>query len=167
MEKTVRLRRKDETHMPTSRPDGEYSTREMERRLYAAADLTLFLEENADGMRTPQICYRLAELCREHGLRPVEVIRRADLDRTYGHQLFNGTRKPSRDKLIQLAFGLGLCVEETQELLKTAQKSALYPKIMRDAAIMRCLYEGKSIDDIQAILIGLGLTPIGGGDRND
>ena len=84
-----------------------------------------------------KLCYRLAELCRTHGLRPVEVIRRAGLDRTYGHQLFNGTRKPSRDKLMQLAFGLGLTVEETQSLLKEARKSLLYSKILRDAAIMR------------------------------
>jgi len=153
--------------MAASRSDGDHSTREIERRLYAASDFSLFLEENAEGMRTPQVCYLLAELCRKRGLKPVEVIRRAGLDRTYGHQLFNGTRKPSRDKLIQLAFGLGLSVEETQALMKTAQKSTLYPKIMRDAVIMRCLHDGKPIDDAQAILIELGLTPIGGGDRNE
>ncbi|HPF86582.1 MAG TPA: helix-turn-helix transcriptional regulator [Candidatus Limiplasma sp.] len=152
--------------MAASRTDGDPSTREIQRRLFAASNFDLFLEENADGMHTPKLCYHLTELCRSHALKPVEVIRRADLDRTYGHQLFNGTRKPSRDKLIQLAFGLGLTVEETQELLKTAQKSALYPKLLRDAAIMRCLYEGKTIDDAQTLLGRLGLTPIGGGDRD-
>ena len=152
--------------MAASRPTENLSTRELERRLFAAPDFALFLEENAGGMVTPQVCYRLAELCRERGLRPVEVIRRANLDRTYGHQLFNGTRKPSRDKLLQLAFGLALSVDETQELLKTAQKSALYPKILRDAAIMRCLHDGKEIGDAQELLSRLGLTLIGGEDRN-
>ena len=151
--------------MAVPRPDGEKSTREMERRLFAAPDFEGFLAENADGMLTPKLCYRLAELCRTHGLRPVEVIRRAGLDRTYGHQLFNGTRKPSRDKLIQLAFGLGLTVEETQSLLKEARKSLLYSKILRDAAIMRCLFEGKPIDDAQALLGKLGLTLLGEGDQ--
>jgi transcriptional regulator with XRE-family HTH domain len=153
--------------MAASRSDRNPSTREIEGKLFAAPSFELFLEENGGGMLTPKVCYRLAELCRTRGLKPVEVIRRAGLDRTYGYQLFNGTRKPSRDKLLQLAFGFGLTVEETQELLRTAQKSALYPKIMRDAAIMRCLYEGKRIEDAQALLSRLGLTSIGGGDRDE
>ena len=153
-------------NMAASRANGDPSTCEIERRLYAAADFDVFLQENAGGMLTPKVCYQLAELCRTHGMKPVEVIRRADLDRTYGHQLFNGTRRPSRDKLLQLAFGLGLSVEETQELLKTAQKSPLYPKILRDAAIMRCLHDGERIGGVQALLNELGLTLLGGGDRD-
>ena len=152
--------------MAVSRPDGNGSTREMENRLFAAPDFAEFLKENRDGMRTPRLCYHLSELCRARGLRPVEVVRRAGLERTYGHQLFSGIRKPSRDKLLQLAFGFGLSVEETQELLKVAQKSPLYPRIMRDAAVMRCLFEGRAIDDLQDLLAQLGLTPIGGEERN-
>jgi len=155
-----------ERNMAASRSGGGKSTRELENRLFSAPDFALFLEENAGGMRTPKVCYHLSELCRERGLKPVEVIRRAGLDRTYGHQLFSGTRRPSRDKLLQLAFGFSLTVEETQELLKIAQKSPLYPRIVRDAAVMRCLYEGCAIDELQALLSQLGLTLLGGEDRN-
>ena len=155
-----------ERNMASSRQDGMKSTRELQRSLFSASSFDLFLEENAGGLKTPKLCYHLSELCRARGMRPVEVIRRAGLERTYGHQLFSGIRKPSRDKLIQLAFGFGLTVEETQELLKTALKSPLYPKIMRDAAVMRCLYEGRGIDDLQELLQELGLTLIGGEDRN-
>lgn len=152
--------------MAGSRGDGSESTREIERRLFAAPDFGDFLEENGAGMLTPQICYHLSELCRTRGIKAVEVIRRADLERTYGHQLFNGTRRPSRDKLLQLAFGFGLSVEETQELLKVARKSLLYPKLLRDAAVMRCLYEHKSLGDVQELLSQLGLTLLGGEERN-
>ena len=155
-----------ERNMSSSRRDGMKSTRELQRRLFSAPSFDLFLQENAGGLQTPRLCYYLAELCRTRGMKPVEVIRRAGLDRTYGHQLFSGIRKPSRDKLIQLMFGLGLSVEEAQALLKVAQKSLLYPKIMRDAAIMRCLYEGCTIDDLQALLQQLNLTLIGGEERN-
>lgn len=150
--------------MAGSRGDGDESTREIERRLFAAQTFEGFLEENASGLVTPQICYHLSELCRARGLKAVEVIRRANLERTYGHQLFNGTRKPSRDKLLQLAFGFGLSVEETQELLKVARQSPLYPKILRDAAIMRCLYDHKDLDGAQALLSQLGLTLLSGED---
>ena len=43
-----------------------------------------------------------------------EVIYRAKLDTVYGYQIFNGTRKPSRDKLLQLAFGLPIVISITQ-----------------------------------------------------
>ncbi len=153
--------------MAGSRSDRKPSTREIEHKLFAAPSFEQFLQENGDGMLTPKICYYLAELCRARGLKQAEAIRRSGLDRTYGYQLFNGTRKPSRDKLLQLAFGFGLTVEETQDLLRTAQKSALYPKILRDAAVMQCLYKGKSLEDLQALLSVLGLTSIGGGDRDE
>ena len=153
--------------MADSREEEKNSTRDWERRLFAAESFDSFLRENADGMLTPKLCYDLAQLCKQRGLKPVEVIRRADLERSYGHQLFNGTRKPSRDKLLQIAFGLGLTVEETQTLLKTAQKCPLYPKIKRDAAIMRCLFECRKIGDAQALLCQQGLTPLGGGEHDD
>lgn len=143
------------------------STHEFERRLYETPDVKQFLEENRDGLITPRLCYYLAELCRQREVTPSEVVLRADMDKSYGYQLFNGTRKPSRDKLLQLAFGLGLSVEETQDLLKIAGKSLLYPKFMRDAAIMHCLHEGKQIDFMQQVLGELGLTRLGGTERHD
>jgi transcriptional regulator with XRE-family HTH domain len=108
----------------------------------------------------------LAELCREKAARG-QVIRRADLARTYGHQIFNGTRRPSRDKLIQICFGLGLDVEEAQALLKKAEKSPLYPKLLRDAAVMRCLHDGKTVQQPQELLDRLGLTLLGEGESHE
>lgn len=53
-----------------------------------------------------------------------EVIYRARLDTVYGYQIFNGTRKPSRDKLLQLAFGFPLTYKETLTLLRIAGVAA-------------------------------------------
>ena len=81
--------------------------------------------------------------------------------RTYGHQLFSGKRKPSRDKVIQFAFGFGLDVEETQQLLKIAQKPSLYPKLKRDAAIIYCLSRNIEIAEVQNVLTGFELPILG------
>ena len=89
------------------------------------------------------------------------MIRTSGIDRTYGHQLFSGLRQPSRDKVIQLAFGFSMSVDEAQELLKIAGKSPLYPKLRRDAAIMYCLNNGISFCDAQAVLQELSLPLIG------
>ena len=143
------------------------TTLTFQRRLLEAPDFDTFLENNAAQMVTPRLCYYLAGLCRDKGRTAGQVIRLADLARTYGHQIFNGTRRPSRDKLIQICFGLGLDVEEAQSLLKMAEKSPLYPKLLRDAAIMRCLHEGKTVLQVQELLDRLGLTLLDGGERHE
>ena len=114
-------------------------------------------------MGLPVLCEYICSLCQASGQVPEQAILRAGIERTYGHQLFNGTRKPSRDKVIQLAFGLGLGLDGAQELLKVARKSPLYPRIKRDAAIIYCLQHGCSFFETQAALQALGLTLLGEG----
>ena len=109
----------------------------------------------------------LARLCAEREVARERVIQRAHIERSYGHQLFNGTRRPSRDKVIQLAFGFGLDVEGAQELLKIARQAPLYPKIPRDIVLLRCLHEKRSVWEAQDALDSMGLTLLGREDKHD
>lgn len=136
------------------------------RRLFKAPNLEKFMENNSDKMVIPQFCAYILELCQAAGQVPEQIIKQAAIDRTYGHQLFNGTRKPSRDKVIQLAFGFGLDVDGAQKLLKLAHKNALYPKIKRDAAILHCLNNHKDIIETQSVLQALGQTLLGGEEKH-
>ncbi len=104
----------------------------------------------------------ITEKCAQINIPPERVILRAGLDRVYGHQIFQGIRRPSRDKVIQLAFGFELDPGETQELLRRARYSELYPKIKRDAAILFCLQRKMSFIDTQNLLDELQLQIIGG-----
>lgn len=148
--------------MPHLRIKRPHVTSTLLRRLFKAPDLDTYVNDNADLLVPPKLCKYLAELCKACGELPGQIIQRADIDRTFGHQIFNGTRNPSRDKLIQLAFGFGLDAEGTQELLKIAQKNLLYPLIIRDAVILRCLNDQKSITQTQIILEQMGCTILGG-----
>jgi len=95
-------------------------------------------------------------MVREH------VIIRSGIERSFGHQLFRGIRKPSRDNVLRLAFGFGLNVDETQTLLQLARRSPLYPKIKRDAAVLYSLSRKETIMEIQSSLCDLGLVMLGG-----
>lgn len=143
-----------------------FRTSTLLRRLFKAPALEKFIESNTAEMALPQFHTYISELCRAAGQVPEQVIRKAAIDRTYGHQLFNGTRKPSRDKVIQLAFGFGLDVDGTQELLKLAQKNALYPRIKRDAAILYCLNKRLDIQETQSVLQALEQTLLGGEEKH-
>ena len=101
-------------------------------------------------------------LSEERGLKRESVISRAGLERSFGHRLFNGTRNPSRDTSLQLAFGLGLDCDGTQQLLTVAGAGALHPQVKRDAVIAYCLHGGRSFMDAQGLLYENGLPLLGG-----
>ncbi len=113
-----------------------FNTSALLRKLAKTADFHTFLKNCEDVLLEATFPEYLSELCEKKGLIPEHVIKAAQIDRTYGHQLFNGTRKPSRDKVIQLAFGFAMTVDEAQCLLRIAEKNPLYPRIKRDAAIL-------------------------------
>lgn len=129
--------------------------------IFKASTLDNFIQEHEDALRVPTLSAYLGALCRGKGMLRAEVVRRAGIDRSFGFQIFQGTRNPSRDKVIQLAVGFGLDYEQAQALLKAAQKSALYPRIKRDAAIIYCLNKHLSFTDTQAVLSDLQATVLG------
>ncbi len=131
------------------------------RKLFKTARLNSFMTDYDGIFITGDFCARLKELCIEKNVSCAQVIRSCGIDRTYGYQLFSGVRQPSRDKVLQLAFGFPLSVEETQELLRIAGKSPLYPKIKRDAAILFCLRHNTDFCGTQAALQELSLPLIG------
>ena len=131
------------------------------RKLHKTKMIDSFLlqQESQFEHETFQEC--LKKHCAAKNTIAEHVIARAQIDRTYGHQLFNGTRNPSRDKVLQLAIGLGLNVDETQHLLRCASKSALYPRIRRDAVIIYALKEHWNMTDVQEALDQYQLTLLG------
>ena len=133
------------------------------RELLSTPDLNDFISDNADILQQLPFHAYITQICTAAGQVPEQAIKRAGIERTYGHQLFNGTRNPSRDKVLQLAFGLGLDFDGAQKLLRVAGMSSLYPKIERDAAIIHCLHHNKDVYETQAVLQGLGLTLLGEG----
>lgn len=124
-------------------------------------DFIKILNHNKKEFKEQSIPRYLQRLCADRGMLPGQVIGKAQIDRTYGHQIFNGTRVPSRDKLIQIAFGMGLSLEETQKLLKISGKGALYAKIKRDAACIFGLSHQMSIMEVQDLLASIEVPLLG------
>ena len=143
------------------KPLTKISTSRLMARLFKTARLKSFLSTYDDAFVKTSFREYIQRLCSEKELVCEHVIKKCGIDRTYGHQLFSGIRQPSRDKVIQLAFGFSLNVQDAQQLLKAAGKSALYPKIKRDAAVMYCLEHRISFFDAQAMLHELSLPLIG------
>lgn len=91
----------------------------------------MLIKENS----CPELCSMIIGYMEEKGITRAELIKRLNLDRTYGYQLLNGTRNPRRNHLIQIGLLLGLDIEQFQRLLKTAKKKPLYVRDLFDAKV--------------------------------
>lgn len=78
------------------------------------------------------------------------------LEPSYGYQIFNGRRKPTRIILLRFAVLFELTVDETQKLLKMGQKQELYPRIRFDAAIIYGIEHHYSIEEVEDLLSEVG-----------
>lgn len=139
----------------------EKKTRELLEEIMQERSFERFVDRNEKNFVTKDFTDYLNELCRQKDLIPEHVIKEAQIDRTYGHQLFNGTRRPSRDKVIQLAFAFGMSVDETQEFLRVAGRNELYPRIKRDAALIFGLSKHMNMQEMQEMLASLDISILG------
>lgn len=139
------------------------TTNTLLKQIINSKDFQKVLERNEEEFYEASLPEYLNGLCEERGMRRGEVIARSQIARTYGYQIFNGVRIPSRDKLIQLAFGFGLSLEETQELLRVSGKSILYAKMKRDAACIFGISHKMSVMEVQDLLESVGVPLLGDG----
>jgi hypothetical protein len=141
-------------------------TDEILRLLFSEPNLEHWMTSEASGVTFPSFSEYITALCTRRGEPSERVINRANIEKSYGHHLFTGRRNPSRDTVLQLAFGFELDYAGTQELLKAARKSALYPRIKRDMVIAWCIHHRCSVTECQEALQQYGLPLLGEGNRN-
>jgi transcriptional regulator with XRE-family HTH domain len=139
------------------------STSMLLSRILSTKNIKNFLSRNKGHLKVTPLAEYLAELCALKGLRPRDVVKNADIDRVYGAEIFSGKRtNPSRDYIIRLAFGLELDYDECQQLLRTARKSELYPRVPRDALIISSLHNRQSFQQTETMLYENKMTTLGG-----
>jgi len=142
------------------------STQELWMRLFRSASVGDYLEHTGDACEMPAFSEYISQLCMERNEKPESIIKRSNLDSSYGHRLFSGARNPSRDTVLQLAFGFGMDTDEAQQLLKIARVTALHPRVKRDAVIAYCLHHRINVTETQMVLYDHNL-PLMGVRRNE
>ncbi len=138
------------------------STDELLGLLFKENDPENFFAQNESSLFVPSFSEYLNLWCKKHLEVPEHVIIRAGLEKSYGHQLFSGKRNPSRDTVLLLSIAMNADYKQAQEMLRIAGKSQLYPRIKRDASIIYCLNNHKSLIDVQILLQEFGLPLLGG-----
>lgn len=108
-------------------------TEELLNELLDAPNIDGYIREH--DFAAPSLSDYLKQLLQEKGLERSRVVRMADLNETFGYQIFTGARHPSRNKVLQIAFAMALTLKETNRALTAAGVSVLNCKDRR-----RCDY---------------------------
>ncbi|MDR1633748.1 MAG: hypothetical protein LBS27_02240 [Bifidobacteriaceae bacterium] len=123
-------------------------------------DFAAFPGGDEAGFLDPDIRDFFDELFRSRRLARSDVIREANISRTYGYQIMDGTRVGKRDYYLAIAFAMGLDLKTAQRMLAVTATGSLHPLIKRDAAIIFALNHGYDTTKVYWFLTELGLPPL-------
>jgi len=107
------------------------------------------------------------ELIEHKGHRRSEVIRKANISRSYGYQIMEGRRIGKRDYYLSIALAMSLDLKTTQRMLAITQSGGLHPLIKRDAAVIFAINHGYSIEKTYDFMCELELPPLDTGLDDD
>ena len=110
-----------------------------------------------DNLKSEQLDMELKDyfnyILTKKNLTPAQIVKASGLQNAYAYQIISGEKKkPSRNKLLALAFAMKLTLEETQQMLKVAQLPPLYPRNRHDLVVIYAIKEQYSLIDVNEVL---------------
>ena len=130
----------------------EKSTDELMKILNSKKSYNEFFEEEVGELCFSSVADYLEVLLNEKHLKKSDVIRKSNLDKNYAYQIFNGNKlNPSRNKMLMLAFGMGLSLNLPD----------LYVRSPRDSIIIFGLNKKMSLIDVNESLSDFSFEILG------
>lgn len=112
-----------------------------------------YLEENQDDMIIVEAKDFWESAIARCGMSKCNIINKADFNYCYFYDIVNGRKIASRDKVIRLILSMRLTTEDCQEALRVSGRSALYPRVRRDALLIYGIENHYSIDQVNQLLL--------------
>lgn len=139
----------------------EKDTDKLLHSLKQAEDFQTIFSETRQYAIDQKLKNYLAYWLHEKELSKSAVLKKAGIAEATGYQYFDGKRNPSREKVIALTIGLGLSLEETNELQKKTSYAQLYPKHPWDSVVIYGISHDLSISEIDDYLYNEELKTFG------
>ena len=124
-----------------------------------AKNIQAFLDENEDKFIKETPVSFLDHVLETKNM-TVASVAKASGASEYVYKIFNGTRKPSRNILIDIAFGAAMSLEETQLLLRISKHAVLDSRDKRDSNIIYGLVNRLSIFEVDDMLYKNGMVTV-------
>ena len=132
------------------------TTDELQKVLENSDDLEKYLNDNFDDINNITFTEYIEKCLVEKGVSKSDVIEQSNIQKNYAYQIFDGSKNPSRDKVLALAFSMKLDIPETNRLLKLSNNSVLYPRIKRDSIICFSINQSNNLMDTNILLDEMG-----------
>ena len=137
-------------------------TSKLLEELKECSEFTRFYNENSDELILKKpLSEHLSELVISHGIKKSEAIKRSELSEVYAYQIFSGIRVPERKKLLSLAVGMELGLDEIQALLKCTGYAPLYAKDPFDCIVIFGICKHLPVAEINYLLFDHGEETLG------
>lgn len=136
------------------------STDILRQELMDSVDINDFLNNNEEHFYQDSVAQLINQIFLKKNMSKAQLAKQSGISEIYLHRIFSGLRKPSRDRLICLCFGLSATLDEAQELLTHCGYARLHPKIRRDAIILYGLLHGNNLFEINHQLFDADEEPL-------
>lgn len=134
-----------------------------EEAMFGAAEKSQSLDDALKEMYTDSFEKHLRQLINKKGLKNSEIYTAANISKQYFSKLLKGQVKPSKEKVLSLAVGLRLNLDETVDFLRLAGY-ALSPISQTDIVVQYFItHEDYSVMKIDITLFDYGLEPLSKG----
>lgn len=137
----------------------------LENEILQTDNVDSFISDNEDRFVSVTFSDFLSEMLQKYGTTKAEIFKRADMTGdNYGYEMFNkdNKKKFSRDKVIRLALGFPLSIDETQKALKLSGSNPLYARNKRDSIIMIGIHKGMNVEQVSDALVQHGENALTG-----
>ncbi len=81
-----------------------------------------------------------------------KLVQDSGIERSYCYHILNGTKKPSRDKILCLCIAAKFNAEQTRRALEIANEGILYAKSSRDTLIQYAINQKFSVIETNILL---------------
>lgn len=124
----------------------------LEDALMREADYALFSTKYKDDIGLSSFVSSLRKLLTAKDMDLSQIPLKTGMNRSYFYQIANGTRSPSRDKILIIGFALRASFDEINYLLRSAERQALYARNKRDSVIIYALNHRYSLEECNQLL---------------
>jgi len=119
-------------------------TQELLNELKSAPDIEAFFKAHENSFINQSTADYLSDLIKIKEISISDIAKNSGVGE-YTYKVFEGIRKPSRDILIAIAFGMALSLEEMQLLLRISKFAILDSRDKRDSIIIYSITNGLTV----------------------
>ena len=111
-----------------------------------------FLKRNDIEMQRESFGDAILRLCAKYEMTPSSLQTKIAISKSQFYSLLNGTRNPSKQSVIKIAFGVGMTKDELNGILRAAGFQELDPRDREDAVVLFGIENKKEVGKVDELL---------------